>query len=91
MQVLRLLVGGWLLCRSASLEAKENVLRELAVVPGPVSLPAELSLNNAKQIGITIITHLAQQERIRLRPILYRTESQRLALDRVLALCRKEA
>lgn len=87
--VLRMLVGGWILCCSSSEEAKCNVLRELEQLPAPVTYSCKLELANAKEIGCALLSHLAQKERISLRPILYRTETQRVALDRVLALCQK--
>ena len=90
LSVLRLLVGGWILCSKASDECKENVLRELAQIPAPEGVSCALTLANAKKVGVSLIAYLAQKERVRLRPILYRTETQRLALDRVLALCQKE-
>ena len=84
---LRTLLCGWLLCAQIRPDAKENVLRELAKVPAPVALRAGMNAQKADGFGRALLAHLVQNDRVRLRSAIYRTESTRLALDQVLALC----
>lgn len=86
LSTLRTLLCGWLLCAAVRKEVKENVLRELQNVPAPVTPVAGMS---ADAFGRALLAHLTQNDRVRLRSAIYRTESTRLALDRVLALCEK--
>ncbi len=89
LSTLRTLLCGWLLCAKLRPEAKENVLRELENVPVPIPLPQGINAQNADAFGRALITHLVQNDRVRLRSAIYRTESTRLALDRVLTLCER--
>ncbi len=89
LSTLRTLLCGWILCANVRPEAKEDVLRELANVPAPLPLWQGISAQNAETFGRALITHLVQNDRVRLRSAIYRTESTRLALDRVLAFCEK--
>ena len=90
LRVLRALVAGYLLCTCTDVRTLSTVLAELAALPAFEPLPEGWSADKASEYGRAILTHLAQKERVRLRSALYRTESERLALDRVLALCKKE-
>lgn len=87
---LRALVAGWLLCKSDDPTVKKAILDELSAVPAALPLPEGADVKNAAGIGRELLTHLGKNDRVRLRSAIYRTESRRLALDRVLALCQKE-
>ena len=87
LSTLRTLLCGWILCAPVRPEAKENVLRELANVPAPLALPQGICAENAQAYGRALLRHLTQNDRVRVRSAIYRTESTRLALDRVQALC----
>ena len=86
---LRTVLCGWLLCAAVRPEVKEDVLRELATLPAPLPLWQGINAQNAEAFGRALLTYLMQNDRVRLRSALYRTESTRLALDRVWALCEK--
>lgn len=87
---LRALVAGLLLCTSGDARVLQLVLQEMKALPTIPALPEDPTVQTAKEYGRAILTYLAQKDRVRLRSAIYRTESQRLALDRVLALCKKE-
>ena len=89
LSTLRTLLCGWLLCSNTRPEVKRSVLAELNNVPAPLAFPQGADLNSAAGFGCALLTHLAQHDRVRLRSAIYRTESPRLALDRVLALCER--
>ena len=86
---LRALVAGWLLCSSKDEGVLRAVLNELRALPAALELPQEANVGNAAQIGRGLLTYLGKNDRVRLRSAIYRAESKRLALDRVLALCAK--
>ena len=86
---LRTLLCGWMLCAPIRPEVKETVLRELAKLPGPVSIRGGMSAQKAEILGRALLSHLVQNDCVRLRSAIYRTESTRLALNQVLALCEK--
>ena len=87
LSTLRTLLCGWMLCANIRSEAKESVLKELETLPAPLPLWQGLNAQNAASFGCALLKHLTQNDRVRLRSAVYRTESTRLALDRVLALC----
>ena len=89
LSTLRTLLCGWMLCANIRPEAKESVLRELGNVPAPIPLGQGVNAQNADAYGRALITHLVQNDRVRLRSAIYRTEGTRLALDRVLMLCER--
>lgn len=89
LSTLRTLLCGWILCVGVRPETKENVLRELDGVPAPITPWQGIDARNAEPFGRALLAHLAQNDRVRLRSVVYRTESTRLALDRVLAFCEK--
>ena len=89
LSTLRTLLCAWILCANTRPEAKTNVLHELTSVPAPVAPAQGTNAQNADAFGRALITHLVHNDRVRLRSAIYRTESTRLALDRILALCEK--
>jgi len=91
LSTLRTLLCGWLLCANVRPEAKQNVLKELSDVPAPVALQGGTDAQNAAEYGKALLTHLMQNDRVRVRSAIYRTESTRLALDRVKALLARGA
>ena len=88
---LRALVAGWLLAACKEESVRAAVLHELEILQTglPEGSPAELAAADPAAYGRAILAHLLQKDRVRLCSALYRTESKRLALDRVSALCRK--
>ncbi len=89
LSTLRTLLCGWLLCSNARPEVKQSVLAELNNVPAPLVFPQGADLSAAAGFGRALLTYLMQHDRVRLRSAIYRTESTRLAFDRVLALCER--
>jgi hypothetical protein len=85
---LRMLVGGWMLCKCEKAEICEQIVQEF--VKHPCAVPATACCN-PKALGRELLMHLAQNDRVRLRSAVYRTESTRLALDRILKICEKGA
>lgn len=85
---LRMLVGGWMLCKCEKPAIKESIVQEF--VQHPAAVPATKE-DDAAELGRALLCYLTQQDRVRLRSVVYRTESTRLALDAVLKLCEKGA
>ncbi len=85
---LRELVGGWMLCQCEKEDIKAEILREFVKLPAAVPATPDM---DAAELGRALLRHLTQQDRVRLRSAVYRTESTRLALDRVLEICEKGA
>lgn len=85
---LRMLVGGWMLCQCENEEIKAEILREFVSTPAAVPATPDMA---AAELGCALLRHLTQNDRVRLRSAVYRTESTRLALDRVLKICEKGA
>ena len=85
---LRMLVGGWMLCKCEKEQIREQILQEFVKHPAPVPATKE---DGAAALGLALLQHLTQQDRVRLRSAVYRTESTRLALDTILKICEKGA
>ena len=85
---LRALVCGWMLCKCESDTVKALIREELCRVPCAVPAKAEL---DADTLGTEILMHLATNDRVRLRSAIYRTESERVALNSILKICAKGA
>ena len=85
---LRALVGGWMLCKCESNEIKAAIVKEF--IKYPAAIPATEDQTPAA-LGHALLTHLTTNDRVRLRSVIYRTESTRLALDAVLKICEKGA
>ncbi len=85
---LRMLVGGWMLCKCDKSEIKERIVQEFVKHPAPVPATKE---GDAAELGCALLQYLTQQDRVRLRSAVYRTESTRLALDAILKICEKGA
>ncbi len=85
---LRALVSGWMLCKCESEPVKVLIREELRRVPCAVPAKAEL---DAHALGSEILMHLATNDRVRLRSAIYRTESERVALNSILEICAKGA
>ncbi len=88
--VMRDLVAAWLLCTTKDEAVYQTVLQELINVPAQLPTPEPPTKENGRAYGRLILTHMSKHERVRLRSVIYRTESERLALDRVLAIVAKE-
>ncbi len=88
--VMRDLVAAWLLCTTKDEAVYQTVLQELINVPAQLPSSEPPTKENGRAYGRLILTHMSKHERVRLRSVIYRTESERLALDRVLAIVAKE-
>lgn len=85
--VMRDLVAAWMLCTGEDEAVRDSILRELTAVPTQIPMPEPPTKENAKTYGRMMLIHMSKNERVRIRSVIYRTERERLALDRVLALC----
>lgn len=85
---LRMLVGGWMLCH-ADEAVRAAVLQEFVSVPAVVPCSGTASKDEMTQMGKQMLCHLLEKDRVHLRPLMYRTESTRQALDRVRVFCEK--
>ena len=83
---MRALLCAWLLITSNDPDTLQIVLGEVARIPVAQPLQAVPPVNAARQVGREILAHLTQNDRVRLRSVIYRTESSRLTLDRILTL-----
>lgn len=59
------------------------VLSELTRLPAGVPLPADIGPADAVRAGRLLLAHLTQNDRVRLRSVVYRTEAERQTLDRI--------
>lgn len=85
---LRTLVGAWMLCKCPDAAIRAAIMNEFARLPA--ALPMIQGYSEA-QFGHALLMHLTAEDRVRLRSVIYRTESTRLVLDRVLEICEKGA
>ena len=83
---MRALLAAWLLKTSKDEAVINLVLDELTAVPAVAPLAARPTLPEAPQLGAAILAHLTQNDRVRLRSVVYRTESTRRMLDSILRL-----
>lgn len=83
---MRALLAAWLLLYSKDKNVIAAVLRELTAIPAGQPFAAEPSVGDAKKVARALLSHLTQNDRVRLRSVVYRTESSRQALDRILAI-----
>lgn len=83
LNTMRMLLGAWILLKSENNDSKNIVLGELVRLP---VADVDPRTDSAKVVARKLLTHLTQNDRVRLRSVIYRTESDRLTLDRVLAL-----
>ncbi len=88
LSVLRALVGGCLLCTTEDEGVRAAVAEELTSMPYLLTPDTNEEM---RAFGARLLAALAEQEIARLRAVIYRTESERLTLDRVLALSGKGA
>ena len=88
--VMRDLVAAWLLCTTKDEAVYNVVLQELINVPTRIPMSVAPTKENGRAFGRMILSYMSKNERVRLRSVIYRTESERLALDRVLAIAAKE-
>lgn len=86
MGTLRALLAVWLLINVKNEETLRIVLNEVTRLPVAQPFPQVPPIAAARDVAHNILAHLTQKDRVRLRSVIYRTESQRLTLDRVLAL-----
>lgn len=89
MATMRALLAAWLLLNSKDAEVLQTVLNELERLPVAQPFAQKPPVEAAAQIGRAILVHLTQKDRVRLRSVIYRTESDRVTLDRVLTLCER--
>ena len=83
---MRALLAAWLLKTSKDAAVIDFVLDELTAIPAVAPLAARPTVAEAPQLGAAILAHLTQNDRVRLRSVVYRTESSRRMLDRILRL-----
>ena len=81
--VLRMLVGGWMLCCAQDLAVKTAVAEEFRALPCAVPYPGDNTEAGLARFGKQILSYLLHNEDARLRPVIYRTEGTRLALESV--------
>ncbi len=81
----RALLCAWILLHVKDNNVIASVLRELTALPvgEPLETPA---LEDAENVARRILAHLTQNDRVRLRSVIYRTERQRQTLDRIAAI-----
>ena len=84
MSTMRTLVAAWLLLTCENTTILNTVLYEMNKLPVPNVETGEASLQNCRQYGKALLNHLTQNDRVRLRAVIYRTESSRQMLDRIL-------
>ena len=83
---MRSLLCAWLLLNVKDQNVIASVLREITAIPTGVTLQATPDPANARSVAKQILSDLAQNDRIRLRSVVYRTESGRQTLDRLGAM-----
>ena len=86
MGTLRAVLAAWLLLTSNDAETLQIVLAELTRIPVAQPFQSVPPVEAARQIGRSVVAHLTQQDRVRLRSVIYRTEGSRLMLDRLLSI-----
>lgn len=59
------------------------VTAELTQIPAGVQIPAGTEPGDAVRAGRLLLAYLTQHDRVRLRSVIYRTETQRQTLDRI--------
>ena len=79
---MRALLAAWLLLHTKEEGVHTAVLRELAAIP---VVPMEQAVN-ARSAAKAVLGHLKQNDIVRLRSLVYRTESERQVLDRINAM-----
>ena len=86
MSTMRTVMAAWLLMTCENTNVLNTVLYEMNKLPLPNVETGEASLQNCRQYGKALLSHLTQNDRLRLRVVIYRTESSRQMLDRLLQL-----
>lgn len=79
----RALLCAWLLKNVKDRNVIASVLREITVIPAAVTLEETPAPADAGRVADRILAELTQNDRIRLRSVIYRTESGRQTLDRL--------
>lgn len=87
--VLRMLVGGWMLCKASDPAVKQAVAKEFRELPCALSCPADADDAALESFGKKLLSYLLENKGTHLRPVIYRTERTRLAMESVLAICEK--
>lgn len=83
---MRALLAAWLLITCNDPETLQIVLGEVTRIPVAQPFNGIPPVQAAQQVGRDILAYLTQKDRVRLRSVIYRTESSRLMLDRILTL-----
>ena len=83
---MRTLIAAWLLLTAENTAVLNAVLHEMNKLPVPNVETGEATLQNCRQYGKALLNHLLQNDRVRLRVVIYRTETARQMLDRLLQL-----
>lgn len=83
---MRTLIAAWLLLTAENTAVLNAVLHEMNKLPVPNVETGEATLQNCRQYGKALLSHLLQNDRVRLRVVIYRTETARQMLDRLLQL-----
>jgi len=83
---MRTLLAAWLLMTSEDVGTLRAVLREMSRLPLEGVQTGEPTVENSRAFGKALLAHLTANERVRLRSLVYRTESARQMLDRIIQL-----
>ena len=83
---MRALLCAWLLLKSKDSTVIGSVLGEIGRLPYGGLQKGVYAPEQANDVARAILAHLTQNDRVRLRSVVYRTESERRMLDRILQL-----
>ncbi|MBE6702992.1 MAG: hypothetical protein E7585_06240 [Ruminococcaceae bacterium] len=83
---MRTLLAGWLLMTSENVDVLRAVLLEMSQLPVQGVATGDPTIENSRHFGKALVSHLVANDRARLRSLIYRTESARQMLDRIVRL-----
>jgi hypothetical protein len=83
---MRALLSAWMLLRSQDAAVKNSVLSEIGKLPYGGLVQGVYAPEQGTDVARALLAHLTQNDRVRLRSVVYRTESERRMLDRILQL-----
>ena len=83
---MRALLCAWMLLKSGDAAVINSVLSEIGKLPYGGLAQGVYAPEQATDVARAILAYLTQNDRVRLRSVVYRTESERMMLDRILQL-----
>jgi len=75
-----------LLMTSENVDVLRAVLLEMSQLPVQGVATGDPTIENSRHFGKALVSHLVANDRARLRSLIYRTESARQMLDRIVRL-----